>query len=50
MSETTGQPETTRQPAAAAAPPQQPPVQIDDSKAVGLYANFCRVTGTPEES
>jgi len=49
MSETTGQPETTRQPAAAAAAPQQPPVQIDDSKVVGLYANFCRVTGTPEE-
>jgi hypothetical protein len=23
--------------------------QIDDSKAVPLYANFCRVTGTPEE-
>jgi hypothetical protein len=24
-------------------------VQIDDSKALALYANFCRVTGTPEE-
>ena len=24
-------------------------VQIDDSKCVALYANFCRVTGTPEE-
>jgi hypothetical protein len=24
-------------------------VQIDDSKTVALYANFCRVTGTPEE-
>jgi len=24
-------------------------VQIDDSKASPLYANFCRVTGTPEE-
>jgi hypothetical protein len=24
-------------------------IQIDDSKAVPLYANFCRVTGTPEE-
>jgi hypothetical protein len=24
-------------------------VEIDDSKALALYANFCRVTGTPEE-
>jgi hypothetical protein len=24
-------------------------VQIDDSKALASYANFCRVTGTPEE-
>jgi len=34
-------------------PPQQPrqrvQVQIDDSKTVANYANFCRVTGTPEE-
>lgn len=42
-------------PAAAAGemPPQGQPqrlqVQIDDSKAMALYANFCRVTGTPEE-
>ena len=27
--------------------PQQ--LHIDDSKAIPLYANFCRVTGTPEE-
>jgi len=33
-----------------AAPSQQrPPIQIDDSKIVANYANFCRVTGTPEE-
>jgi len=31
----------------AAAQPQQIP--IDDTKATPLYANFCRVTGTPEE-
>ena len=34
------------------AQPQQPQrvqVQIDDSKALANYANFCRVTGTPEE-
>jgi hypothetical protein len=39
---------------AAAAPLGQPQmqrmqVQIDDSKVLALYANFCRVTGTPEE-
>jgi len=33
------------------APQQQQRVQveIDDSKVMALYANFCRVTGTPEE-
>jgi hypothetical protein len=31
------------------AQPQRLQVQIDDSKAMALYANFCRVTGTPEE-
>jgi hypothetical protein len=35
-------------------PAQQPQqqrvqVQIDDSKVIACYANFCRVTGTPEE-
>ena len=29
--------------------PQRVQVQIDDSKVMGAYANFCRVTGTPEE-
>ena len=29
--------------------PQAGNVQIDDSKAIACYANFCRVTGTPEE-
>jgi len=28
---------------------QRPQVKLDDSKATGCYANFCRVTGTPEE-
>ncbi|MBN1909258.1 MAG: DUF3467 domain-containing protein [Pirellulales bacterium] len=28
---------------------QRPQVQVDDSNAQALYANFCRVTGTPEE-
>ena len=34
------------------APAQQPmrvQVQIDDARALASYANFCRVTGTPEE-
>ena len=38
---------------ATAAPQAQPVVQqqvkVDDSHAIAAYANFCRVTGTPEE-
>lgn len=37
---------TTPPPAAAT---QQQQIQVDESKAIALYANFCRVTGTPEE-
>ncbi len=40
-------PEAGAEPAANA--PQRVQVEIDDSKALALYANFCRVTGTPEE-
>jgi hypothetical protein len=36
------------QPAAGAEQMRQT-VQVDDSKAIACYANFCRVTGTPEE-
>jgi hypothetical protein len=28
---------------------QRPQIQIDDSQIIANYANFCRVTGTPEE-
>jgi len=28
---------------------QAPQVKVDDSKLIAMYANFCRVTGTPEE-
>jgi hypothetical protein len=28
---------------------QRPQIHVDDTKALSLYANFCRVTGTPEE-
>ena len=42
------EPSSSDRPAAA---PQntQRPVQVDTEKAVTSYANFCRVTGTPEE-
>lgn len=34
----------------APAPTQQrQQIEIDDSRVMALYANFCRVTGTPEE-
>lgn len=38
---------TAAAPAGEAARPQQ--VKVDDSKLIAMYANFCRVTGTPEE-
>jgi hypothetical protein len=31
----------------SSAPPSE--IHVDDSKAIVCYANFCRVTGTPEE-
>lgn len=37
------------QPAGAQQGQQRSQVEIDDSKASATYANFCRVTGTPEE-
>jgi hypothetical protein len=33
----------------AAQQPQPGQVEVDDSEALACYANFCRVTGTPEE-
>jgi hypothetical protein len=41
------QPEQAAGGQAAAAQRQQ--VKMDDSRATSAYANFCRVTGTPEE-
>jgi hypothetical protein len=48
--------EGTQNTGTAAAPAAQSPqqeqrvhVEIDDSKVMASYANFCRVTGTPEE-
>jgi len=43
-------PETAASASQPASPPiPAPQVQIDDSEIVANYANFCRVTGTPEE-
>ena len=44
-------PEEQKAPAQAAQQPvqQRQQIQIDDTKANVAYANFCRVTGTPEE-
>jgi len=30
-------------------PQRMPPLQVDDSNIIASYANFCRVTGSPEE-
>ena len=45
---------TTENPGAAQDKPEakaaaRPEVSFDDSRTVACYANFCRVTGTPEE-
>ena len=32
-----------------AAAPEQQQVKLDDSMALATYANFCRISGTPEE-
>jgi len=31
------------------AKPAPTPITVDESKAISCYANFCRVTGSPEE-
>jgi hypothetical protein len=47
------QPKTPERTGPASAPPQgqqqQPQVEVDESSTVSCYANFCRVTGSPEE-
>ena len=45
--ETTPKPEAGDQ--AAQQAQQQRRVEVDDKEAICTYANFCRVTGTPEE-
>jgi hypothetical protein len=45
------EPSQSQEAAPAAAPAQQQMVQVevDDSHVAATYANFCRVTGSPEE-
>ena len=43
------EPKAAEKPAPAAAAPERPALKFDDSRVVASYANFCRVTGTPEE-
>ena len=41
--------EETKTPAAPQQQQQMMQVEVDDSHVTALYANFCRVTGSPEE-
>lgn len=45
----TGDSEPSRSSGAYGAAPQAGTIEIDASQAAPSYANFCRVTGTPEE-
>jgi hypothetical protein len=51
MADETTKPEAAAPPAEQAQTQQQQPVQVqvEDDHAVATYANFCRVTGSPEE-
>jgi hypothetical protein len=49
MAKSPEKPEEGKAEAAPAQPQQPQPVPVDDSNATCHYANFCRVTGTPEE-
>lgn len=42
-------PADTAAPASPSASPRAGQLEVDDSQAVAMYANFCRVIGTPEE-
>jgi len=45
----TDAPKTADAPKKAAAGKERVQIKFDDSKTFASYANFCRVTGTPEE-
>lgn len=42
-------PATAPQGEKSPAAPVRPEIKVDDSHIVASYANFCRITGTPEE-
>jgi hypothetical protein len=42
-------PERSNAPTPESPPQRAPQVEVNDKDIVCLYANFCRVTGTPEE-
>ena len=54
MAKSDSDPNNATKPAGTENPPeasrQQPArIEVDDSKAISCYGNFCRVSGTPEE-
>lgn len=49
MAQSDERPAENQQQSQTPAQPARQQIQIDDSKIVASYANFCRVTGTPEE-
>jgi len=51
MSKSTDPPQESRtgKSDSSASDTHPPQIQVDESKCVSSYANFCRVTGTPEE-
>ena len=50
MADDTKQDDAPEQPAAAQAQQQKPTqVEVNDDNTMATYANFCRVTGSPEE-
>jgi hypothetical protein len=48
LEESTSQ-ETKREQAGDSTPQRGQRVEVNDKNVISLYANFCRVTGTPEE-
>ncbi len=49
MADSKGSDTSSSEPAAQAQTQQPVQVQVNDENAVATYANFCRVTGSPEE-
>jgi hypothetical protein len=49
MADSKGSENPTNEPAAQAQIQQPMQVQVNDDNAIATYANFCRVTGSPEE-